>query len=140
RLLKELVNEALGLGPLEDLLEDSSITEIMVNGPSETYIERSGRVEKTSVTFDSREQLVAVIERILSPLGRRIDERSPMVDARLKDGSRVNVVIEPLTPEGPVLTIRKFPSVRLGMQDLVRFRSLSEQMARFLELAVRARI
>ena len=108
RIVVEVVNEALGLGPLEDFLEDERITEIMVNGRNDVFVEMSGKLVKTGATFTDDAQLLGVIERIVAPIGRRIDEKSPMVDARLKDGSRVNAIIPPLALDGPSLTIRKF--------------------------------
>lgn len=137
RLIKEITDEALGLGPLEDLLADSEITDIMVNNKDEVYIERLGKVELTSKKFFSNEQLRATIERIIAPLGRRIDESVPMVDARLPDGSRVNAIIPPLSLGGPMLTIRKFGRERLTIEDLLtRFHSLNQPMADFLGACV----
>jgi septum site-determining protein MinD len=140
RIVKDVLDEALGLGPLEDLLADPSVTEIMVNRADQIYVERGGKLVKTNVTFLSNEQLRGVIERIVAPLGRRIDEKVPMVDARLRDGSRVNAIIPPLALKGPALTIRKFSKKLLGVDDLVRFGSLTDQMATFLAAAVRARL
>ncbi len=108
RLFEQIVAEILGFGPLEPLLRDESVTEIMVNGPNRIFIERSGKIEQVSANFESDEHLMRIIDRIVSPLGRRIDESSPMVDARLPDGSRVNAIIPPLALNGPTLTIRKF--------------------------------
>lgn len=138
-LIREVLNEAVGLGPLEDLLADDSITEIMVNGHDQLYVERAGRLEPYALTFTSDQAVLRVIERIVTPLGRRIDESSPMVDARLKDGSRVNAIIPPLAIHGPALTIRKFARRRLTIDDLLGFGSLSEPMARFLRLCVEQR-
>jgi len=135
-LIKEVLNEALGLGPLEDFLEDDSITEIMVVNKDQLYVERNGRIEFTGKTFTSHEAVLAVIERIITPLGRRIDESSPLVDARLKDGSRVNAIIPPLAIKGPCITIRKFGKKSLNMDDLVGFGSVSAQIASFLEKCV----
>ncbi len=137
RLIDELVNEAVGLGPLEPLLADNGITEIMVNRHDEIYIERAGRLLRNNARFTSEQALLGVIERIVSPLGRRIDDNSPMVDARLKDGSRVNAVIAPVAIKGASLTIRKFPSRRLSMEDLLAVGALSEPMAEFLGHCVR---
>src|SRR5205814_5549876 len=131
--------EALGLGPLEDFLADPSITEIMVNRYDQIYVERKGRIELTDAKFLTTDQLRGVIERIVAPLGRRIDEKVPMADARLRDGSRVNAIIPPLALRGPALTIRKFSKKLLGVQDLVAFGSMTEQMATFLSAAVKAR-
>lgn len=140
KLTKEIVDEALGLGPLEDLIKDPNITEIMVNNKDQVYIEKVGKIELTSKKFTSNEQVKIVIERILAPLGRRIDESSPYVDARLPDGSRVNAIIPPLSLTGPTLTIRKFAKQRLGMKDLLeRFNSIGSEMAQFLEAAVKSR-
>ncbi|MBP7087772.1 MAG: Flp pilus assembly complex ATPase component TadA [Candidatus Omnitrophica bacterium] len=140
KITKEVVDEALALGPLEDLLKDPSITEIMVNNKDQVYIERKGKIILTSKKFTGNEQVKLVIERILAPLGRRIDESTPYVDARLPDGSRVNSIISPLSLTGPTLTIRKFSRERYGMQDLVsRFGSLTPDMALFLDAAVKSR-
>ena len=135
-LVREVVNEAVGLGPVEDLLDDDSVDEIMVNGWQNIYVERHGRIELTSNQFTDDDQVLAVIRRILAPIGRRVDESSPMVDARLADGSRVNAIIPPLALKGPTVTIRKFARNPLTAEDLVRFGSLSEQMVKFLLLAV----
>ncbi|MFI5179452.1 MAG: ATPase, T2SS/T4P/T4SS family [Vicinamibacterales bacterium] len=140
RIVKDVLDEALGLGPLEDLLADPAVTEIMVNRHDQIYVERKGRLEKTDVRFLNMEQLRGVIERIVAPLGRRIDEKVPMVDARLRDGSRVNAIIPPLALRGPALTIRKFSRKMLGVGDLVKFGSLTEQMSTFLGAAVQARL
>ena len=139
RLVGELADEALGLGPLEGLLKDPAVSEIMVVDPSTIFVERHGRMEQTALTFTDAELVRAVIERIVTPLGRRIDESSPLVDARLSDGSRVNAIIPPLALRGPCITIRKFRATPLAMSELVGFGSLSEQMARFLQRCVRAR-
>jgi pilus assembly protein CpaF len=139
RLAKEVLDEAIGLGPLEDLLADDSVTEVMVNRADQIYIERSGRIEESPVVFSSDHAVMAVIERIVAPLGRRIDESSPMVDARLKDGSRVNAVIPPVALRGPSISIRKFAKRKLLGQDLINFGSLNQRMLEFLEVAVRER-
>ncbi len=140
RVLKEVLDEALGLGPLEDLLADALVTEIMVNRFDQIYVERAGKIEQTTVKFLANEQLRGVIERIVAPLGRRIDEKVPMVDARLRDGSRVNAIIPPLALKGPALTIRKFAKRKLRVADLIGFGSLTEQMSTFLGAAVEARM
>jgi len=140
QIVKEVLDEALGLGPLEDLLADPAVTEIMVNRHDQIYVERSGKLQLTAVRFLNVEQLRGVIERIVAPLGRRIDEKVPMVDARLRDGSRVNAIIPPLALRGPALTIRKFSKKLLGVEDLITFGSLTEQMATFLGAAVKARM
>jgi pilus assembly protein CpaF len=140
-LVKEVVDEAVGLGPLEDLLADESVDEIMVNGWSRVYIERRGKIEMSPKQFTSNDQVMAVIWRILAPIGRRVDESSPMVNARLRDGSRVNAIIPPLALTGPTLTIRKFARNPFSIDDLVyRFDSLSPEMARFMALAVENRM
>jgi pilus assembly protein CpaF len=136
-LVRDVLNEAVGLGPLEDLLADDSITEIMVNRHDEIYIERGGCIERHPLSFTSERAVLGVIERIVAPMGRHIDESSPMVDTRLKDGSRVNAVIPPLAIKGPTLTIRKFPQHALTEQNLISYGSLDHKMAGFLELAVR---
>ena len=138
-IIKELLNEALGLGPLEDLLADDSITEIMVISKDLIYIEREGRLHLTALSFSSDAAILAIIERIVTPLGRRIDESSPMVDARLKDGSRVNAITPPLALKGPCLTIRKFPKRSLSVQDLIGLGAMSSQMAALLCRLVRGR-
>jgi len=137
QIIAEIVAEAIGLGPLESMLADDTITEIMVNGPDDIYIEKSGRILKSDTYFNSSESLMSIIERIVTPLGRRIDEGSPMVDARLEDGSRVNAIIPPLSLIGPVVTIRKFPKYRFSMDDLVNMGSLTQDMADFLEVCVK---
>lgn len=139
RLADEVLNEAVGLGPLEELLADDDVTEIMVNKFDEIYIERAGRLTKSDVTFSSDDAVMSAIERIVSPLGRRIDESSPMVDARLKDGSRVNAIIPPLALRGPSLTIRKFAKQKLFSEDLIRFGAVSAEMVAFMEMAVKHR-
>jgi pilus assembly protein CpaF len=136
QLVRDVLNEAVGLGPLEGLLADDSITEIMVNRFDEIYIERSGRLERHPTIFTSDRAVLGVIERIVAPIGRRIDESSPMVDARLKDGSRVNAIIPPLAIKGPALTIRKFSRRALSADDLIGFGALSPGMAEFMRLAV----
>ncbi|HYB44317.1 MAG TPA: ATPase, T2SS/T4P/T4SS family, partial [Candidatus Methylomirabilis sp.] len=140
QVVKEVLDEALGLGPIEDFLADPSITEIMVNRHDQIYVERKGRLELTGASFLTPEQLRGVIERIVAPLGRRIDEKVPMADARLRDGSRVNAIIPPLALRGPALTIRKFSKRLLGVPDLISLGSLTEQMATFLSAAVKARM
>ena len=139
KLTKEIIDEALGLGPLEDLIKDDDITEIMVNNENQIYIEKQGRITLTSKRFTSSEQVRVVIERIIAPLGRRIDESSPYVDARLSDGSRVNAIIPPLSLTGPTLTIRKFGKKKLLVEDLIAdFDSLTSEMATFLKASVAA--
>lgn len=135
-LKKQVLDEAIGLGPLEELLADDNVSEIMVNRFDEIYIERAGRLSKHPLSFTTNRAVLGVIERIVTPLGRRIDESSPMVDARLKDGSRVNAIIPPLALKGACLTIRKFSKRKLDASDLVKFGSLSPEMAQFLEICV----
>ncbi len=136
RLLKEIFDESVGLGPLEDMLEDESITEIMVNGPSQVYVERSGRLELTDCTFISDTSVNSIIERIVSPIGRRIDESQPYVDARLADGSRVNAIIHPLSLVGPCITIRKFSKEPFTVNDLIGFGTLNAEIAEFMRVCV----
>ncbi|VCU71580.1 Putative conjugal transfer protein/MT3759 [Pigmentiphaga humi] len=138
-LRRQVVDEAVGLGPLESLLADPAISEIMVNRYDELYVERKGVLARHPAVFSSDQSVLGVIERIVSPLGRRIDEASPMVDARLRDGSRVNAVIAPLALKGPALTIRKFPARRMQIGDLVAGGSLDHAMAEFLQLCVERR-
>ena len=138
-LIKEIADEALGLGPLEDLIDDPEITDIMVNNKDQIYAERGGKLELTSKRFISNEQVRQVIERIIAPLGRRIDESSPMVDARLADGSRVNAIISPLSLGGPMLTIRKFSRDIFTTDALMKFGSLNSEMAEFLKACVISR-
>ena len=133
---EQLLDEAIGLGPLEVLLKDESVTEVMVNRFDEIWVERRGRLLRTDVSFTSNLAVLGAIERIVTPLGRRIDESSPMVDARLKDGSRVNAIISPLAIRGPSVTIRKFPKNRMGAEGMVRYGSIAPQMVEFLQLAV----
>ncbi len=135
-LFEQIVAEILGLGPLEPLLADESVTEIMVNGPKKLFVERSGRLQRVNVSFESDEHLMRIIERIVAPLGRRIDESSPTVDARLKDGSRVNAVIPPISLQGPILTIRKFFKKPLTVEDLIRFGTITEESVEFLRASV----
>jgi pilus assembly protein CpaF len=139
RLVVEMADEALGLGPLQELLEDDTVSEIMVVDPNTIYVERQGRIRLTPLRFTDDESCRAAIERIVTPLGRRIDESTPLVDARLKDGSRVNAIIPPLAIRGPCITIRKFARRPLRMEQLVTLGSLSSQMARFLQRCVRAK-
>jgi pilus assembly protein CpaF len=138
-VVQAVVDETLGFGPLESLLRDPEVTEVMVNGPDAVFVERCGRIEATPVRFADADHLLHIIDRILSPLGRRIDEASPMVDARLPDGSRINAIIPPLSLQGPVLTVRRFGERTLGGADLVGLGSLTEQMLDLLRLGVLAR-
>ena len=138
-LVRDVLNEALGLGPLEDLLADDDVSEIMVNHAAQVYIERGGKLVLSEKIFSSNQAVLGVIERIVAPIGRRIDESSPLVDARLKDGSRVNAIIPPLALKGPSITIRKFKREKLQIDDLVKYKSLTAQMAEFMEMCVKAR-
>lgn len=138
-LCLRVLNEAVGLGPLEELLGDDSVSEVMVNRHDEIFIERGGQLQKYPIAFTNDKAVMGVIERIVAPLGRRIDESSPMVDARLKDGSRVNAIIPPLALKGPTITIRKFSKKKLNAGDLVKFGSIDEQMAEFLKVCVESR-
>lgn len=140
QLKTEVLNEAVGLGPLEELLDDDDVTEIMVNAFDDIYVEKSGRLGRSVVSFSSNAAVMSAIERIVSPLGRRIDESSPMVDARLKDGSRVNAIIPPLALRGPCLTIRKFTKTKLVADDLIGYGSIDQSMVDFLKVAVEQRM
>jgi pilus assembly protein CpaF len=140
QLVKEVLDEALGLGPLEDLLADDSVSEIMVNARDQIYIEQGGRPGLSKTTFTSEQQMMNVIERIVTPLGRRVDEKTPYVDARLLDGSRVHIIIPPLALRGPTITIRKFPKKRIVSADLVKFGSMTEEIADFLRACVEAKM
>jgi Flp pilus assembly CpaF family ATPase/MinD-like ATPase involved in chromosome partitioning or flagellar assembly len=140
QLKDEVVNEALGLGPLEDLMTDPTVTEIMVNGPKTVYVERLGKIDRTAKEFTSEQQLRLVIERIIAPLGRRLDESVPMVDARLPDGSRVNAIVEPLSIDGATLTIRRFGTRRLTAQDLLEKGSAVPQILDFLRACIEGRL
>ena len=140
RIVKEIQDEILGLGPLEQLLDDHSISDILVNGPDQIYVERRGKLEKTTVRFDDERHLMTIIDRIVSRVGRRIDESSPMVDARLKDGSRVNAIIPPLAIDGPMLSIRRFAVDRLTAERLVELGELTPTMEKVLHVIVQARL
>jgi len=140
RLLQDLLDEVFAFGPISPLLRDEKVSEIMVNGPHQVYVERNGKLEKTGIRFRNNAHLLSVIERIVAPLGRRIDEASPMVDARLPDGSRVNAIIPPLALNGPTLTIRKFSKDPLQIDNLIQLGTLTPEMAKFLEACVKARL
>ena len=140
RLFEQIAAEILGLGPIQSLLEDDTITEIMVNGPKNIYIERKGKLRRVPVTFESNEHVMRIIDRIVAPLGRRIDESSPYVDARLQDGSRVNAVIPPISLVGPVLTIRKFSKNPISVDQMVQFGSITNEAVQFLKACVEARL
>jgi pilus assembly protein CpaF len=139
KIVEDVLDLAFGLGPLQPLIQSEEITEIMVNGPSRVYVEKKGQLEFSKTHFLDDQQLRTVIERILAPIGRRIDESQPYVDGRLSDGSRVNAVIPPLSLNGPILTIRKFSKKKLVAEDLIRFGSLTREAADFLGACVRAR-
>ncbi len=138
-LYDQIVANILGLGPIERLLRDDTVTEIMVNGPNLVYVERGGKLQETDIRFRDNEDLMRIIDRIVAPLGRRVDESSPMVDARLPDGSRVNIIIPPLALNGPCMSIRKFSRTTYGMEDLIRLGALTQPMAEFLRACVLAR-
>jgi len=140
RLLEQIVAEILGLGPIEPLLADDTITEVMVNGPQAVYIERAGRIEPTDIKFEDDDHVLRIIDRIVSPLGRRVDESSPYVDARLKDGSRVNAVIPPLSLVGPILTIRKFARIPITAQTLLELGTITPEALEFLKACVQAKL
>jgi pilus assembly protein CpaF len=140
RLFEQISAEILGFGPLQSLLEDDTITEIMVNGPKNVYIERKGKVHRVPITFESNDHVMRIIDRIVAPLGRRIDESSPYVDARLPDGSRVNAVIPPISLVGPVLTIRKFSKNPITVDQMIQFGSVSAEAVQFLKACVEARL
>ena len=139
QLVQDVLNEALGLGPLEPYLADDTVSEIMVNGPNQVYVEREGCLERVEKAFSSPQAVLAVIERIVAPLGRHVDESSPLVDARLRDGSRVNAIIPPLALKGPCLTIRKFKRELLTMEHLIGYGTLTPQIAQFLDTCVKVR-
>src|SRR5215210_460150 len=140
RLVEEVRHELFGLGPLEPLLADPTVSDILVNAPQNIYIERRGKLERTDVAFKDDEHLMRVIERIVSSVGRRIDESSPMVDARLSDGSRVNAIIPPLSLDGPVLSIRRFGAEPLRINSLIENRAMTREIADMLEMCVKARL
>ncbi|MFL7892956.1 MAG: CpaF family protein [Anaerolineales bacterium] len=140
RLFEQIAAEILGLGPLQPLLEDGTITEIMVNGAKNVYIERAGKILRMPITFESDDHVMRIIDRIVAPLGRRIDESSPYVDARLDDGSRVNAIIPPISLVGPVLTIRKFPENPITLEQLIEYGTLTQEIIEFLEACVIARL
>ncbi|MEO8356305.1 MAG: CpaF family protein [Chloroflexota bacterium] len=140
RLFEQIAAEILGFGPLQPLLEDDTITEIMVNGPKNVYVERKGKLHRVPVTFENNDHVMRIIDRIVAPLGRRIDESSPYVDARLQDGSRVNAVIPPISLVGPTLTIRKFSKNPITVEQLIQFGSISAEAIQFLKACVEARL
>lgn len=140
KMIREIIQEAKGYGPLDPLLEDPTISDILVNGPNSVFVEKGGKLYRTSVTFKDNQHLRNIIERIVSKVGRRIDEKSPMVDARLTDGSRVNAIIPPLALDGPSLSIRKFKQDAGDLDSLLRWNSLSKEMAETISVAVKARL
>ncbi len=140
RLFEQIAAEILGFGPLQPLLEDDTITEIMVNGPKNVYVERKGKLHRVPVTFENNDHVMRIIDRIVAPLGRRIDESSPYVDARLQDGSRVNAVIPPISLVGPTLTIRKFSKNPITVDQLIQFGSISAEAVQFLKACVESRL
>jgi pilus assembly protein CpaF len=139
-VLGDIIDEVFGLGPLEPLLRDTSVSDILVNTYKNVYVERAGKLERLPTTFQDDKHLMRVIDRIVSGVGRRVDDSSPMVDARLPDGSRVNAIIPPLAVDGPLLSIRRFPAERLKAEDLVALRAMTRPMLEFLEHCVRARL
>ena len=140
KMLESILDEILGFGPIQPLLNDDTITEVMVNGPFRVYTERKGKLLLTDVTFQNDEHVMRIIERIIAPIGRRVDESKPYEDARLPDGSRVNIIIPPLALNGPVITIRKFPKYRIQVEDYVKFGTATPEMMEFLRACVEARL
>lgn len=138
-IFKQVLNDLLGYGPIQPLLDDPDVSEIMVNGPKKVFVEKKGQLSKSSIAFDDDDHVLRIIDRIILPLGRRVDYDSPTVDARLPDGSRVNAVVRPVAIDGPSITIRKFRKDKLSVQNLIEFGSLSQQMADFLLACVRSR-
>ena len=139
-IFKEVLNDLLGYGPIQPLLDDPDVSEVMVNGPKKVYVEKKGHLTKTSVAFDDNNHVLQIIDRIILPLGRRIDQDSPTVDARLPDGSRVNAVVPPVAIDGPSITIRKFSKDKLSIGDLINFGSITEKMGEFLRACVLAHL
>ncbi len=140
RLLEAIISDIIGFGPIEPLLSDDSITEIMVNGPKNVFVERKGQLTRGNTVFDDNDHVMRIIDRIVAPLGRRVDESSPLVDARLPDGSRVNIVIPPIALNGPTISIRKFAKTPYTVQDLIRFGSMTPEIAEFLRACVIGRL
>jgi pilus assembly protein CpaF len=140
RLFEQIAAEILGLGPIQTLLEDPSVTEIMVNGAKNIYVERKGKIHRVPVTFENNEHVMRIIDRIVAPLGRRIDESSPYVDARLPDGSRVNAVIPPICLVGPTITIRKFSKIPITIEQLIQYETVSQEAIQFLKVCVEAKL
>lgn len=140
KIISEIIDEVTGFGPIDPLIHDPTVSEIMVNSPDQVYVERKGKLQLTDITFRDDEHVLHIIEKIVAPLGRRIDESMPMVDARLPDGSRVNAIIPPLALKGPSITIRKFSKDPLKIEDLIRFGSMTPEMAKFLEACVKGKL
>ncbi len=140
RLIDEILDETLGFGPLEALLKDPTISDILINGPVNVYVERRGKLEKTEIKFRDNDHLLQIIDRIVSKVGRRVDETSPMVDARLPDGSRVNAIIPPLALDGPSVSIRRFGANPLKLEDLLNYKAFTPEMAMLMEAAIKARL
>jgi pilus assembly protein CpaF len=139
QIFDQVMNDLLGFGPIQTLLDDEDVSEIMVNGPKKIFVEKKGQLTKTDITFDDEDHVLRIIDRIILPLGRHVDSDSPTVDARLPDGSRVNAVVRPVSIDGPSITIRKFKKDKLKVEDLIKFGSLTRQMADFLQACVKAR-
>ena len=140
RLIEEVLDETFGFGPLEILLKDPTISDIMINGPKKVFVEKKGRIVRSEVVFRDNQHLLQIIDRIVSKVGRRIDETSPMVDARLPDGSRLNAIIPPLAIDGPSLSIRRFGSNPLSLEDLLKFGAFTPEMVMLMEGAIKARL
>jgi pilus assembly protein CpaF len=140
RLIEEVLDETFGFGPLEILMKEEGVADIMINGPKNVFVEKQGRIQKSEVTFRDNEHLLQILDRIVSKVGRRVDETTPMVDARLPDGSRLNAIIPPLALDGPSITIRKFGSKPLGLEDLLKFGAFTPEMVMVLEGAIKARL
>ncbi len=140
KMLESILDEILGFGPIQPLLNDDTVTEVMVNGPFRVYVERKGKLSLADVTFQNDEHVMRIIERIIAPIGRRVDESKPYEDARLPDGSRVNIIIPPLALNGPVVTIRKFPKYRITVEDYIKFGTATPEMMEFLRACVEARL
>src|SRR3990172_117350 len=140
KLFEQIVAEILGLGPIQSLLEDGSVTEIMVNGPNNVYVERKGKIHRVPISFEDNDHVMRIIDRIVAPLGRRIDESSPYVDARLPDGSRVNAVIPPISLVGPTITIRKFAANPITVEQLIQYESVTQEAIDFLKACVEAKL
>src|SRR5690606_3543895 len=140
RLIEEVLDETFGFGPLEVLMKEEGVADIMINGPKNVFVEKGGRVIRSDVTFRDNDHLLQILDRIVSRVGRRIDETSPMCDARLPDGSRLNAIIPPLALDGPSLTIRKFGSNPLTLENLLNFGAFTPEMVMFMEGAIKSRL